>query len=227
MPEPSAESFNLLPYRHLYALRARRRCRSELAAAVLLGLMCATAVAAWHERGTKHLLEQRAALQQALDRLAPQLAESTRLAALQAARREREARLAAAAGQRQRLVDLLAASSRGAMLGIGLTDLRQHAGLATIQGQAVSHAALEQWIPLLGRLPGVDTVSIERLRGIESAATATAAAKSAGVGVSADINTETRRAVPTVEFDLRIAYRASPADAPRPRAAAAAIGVAR
>jgi Tfp pilus assembly protein PilN len=254
------ESFNLLPYRPLRALRARRRCRSELAGAVLLGLACATVLAAWHERGAKRLLEQRAVLQQALERLAPQLAESARLAALQRAGREQQARQAAAAGQRQRLTDLLAASSRGATLGIALADLRQRADAATLQGQAVSHAVLEQWIHLLGRLPGVDTIGVTRLRGMELVATHAAKTRGvavAGAGANNDTNFDTGTDIgidtgavtgtgtssdtstnfgtafdtsagiagPTVEFDLRIAYRVAPAAAPRRRAAAAGVPI--
>jgi Tfp pilus assembly protein PilN len=221
-PERAPDSFNVLPYRRVRALAARRRYRAEFAGAMLMGLVAAAGGVAWHERDVEHMPARRAALEETLGRLAPRLAQVDRLAAREAAGHERAALLAASAEQRDRLVRLLAALSRGVPPGIALADLRHHGDLTTAQGEAANREALERWIRTLNRLPGVDAVRVAQLRGprrqdMTDPPIVEHAENPAGNGIGAVSS--------PLEFDLRIVYRASSADAPRPRGMASTAGL--
>lgn len=101
------QGFNLLPYRHLRALRCRSWRRSEFALAACTGLLIASVVQYHQASNANRVAQNEKNLQQQLNTLQPQLAESQSLNALIATQQRRMKALASLTPERLALTTLL------------------------------------------------------------------------------------------------------------------------
>ncbi len=101
------QGFNLLPYRHLRALRCRSWRRSEFALAACTGLLIASIVQYYQSSSANRVAQNEKNLQHQLNALQPQLTESQRLNALIATQQRRMKALASLTPERLALTTLL------------------------------------------------------------------------------------------------------------------------
>jgi len=171
---PSADGFNLLPWRAHAIAQARRRRFAEWGAALLLGLACAAIPMGWQIVQQRRLDVARARIERSLAQLRAPLAEYSRLQRDATTRQQRSDTAAMQSRPLTRLLDLFDTLGAARTPGIALQQITHDAQETTLRATVDDEASADAWLAQLRTVRNAQGVSVPELKRVTPAPRANA-----------------------------------------------------